>query len=70
MREILASLDREKYVLEKMVYNFLGDDEKTCIHLDLLTLKTSLCKRSRTFFCALYPNKKHVTTHPVLCWHR
>ena len=61
MRDILASLDREN-VGWKMVYNFLGNDGKTWRNLYLLSLKTSLSKRSRTFFRAVYPNKNHVTT--------
>ena len=50
----------------KMVYNFLGKDEKTRTNLCLLLLKTPLWKRSQTFFYTVYyPNNNHVTTHPV-----
>ena len=49
----------------KMVYNFLGKDEKTWRNLYLLLLKTSLRKRSWIFIRAVYPNKNHVTTHPL-----
>ena len=48
----------------KRVYNFLGKDEKTQRNLYLLSLKTSLWKRNRTFFSTVYPSKNHVTTHP------
>ena len=49
MRDILASFDREN-VGWKMMYNFLGNDEKTCSNIYLLSLKTSTWKRSQTFF--------------------
>ena len=70
--DILASLDQEKCGL-KLVYNFLGEDEKTQRNLYLLLLKTSLWKEVRHFFRTLYPNKNHVTTHHgvyscVLCF--
>ena len=52
-----------------MVYNFLGKDENTQRNLYLLLLKTLLRKRSRAFFCTVYPNKNHVTTHPDLDYH-
>ena len=48
----------------EMVHNFQGKDENTQRNLYFLLLKTSLWKRSRTFFRTVYP-KKHVTTHPV-----
>ena len=38
--------------------------KKTQRNLYLLSLKTSLWKRSRTFFRTVYPSKNHVTTHP------
>ena len=41
----------------KRAYNFLGKDEKTRRNLYLLSLKTSLWKRSRTFFRTVYRNK-------------
>ena len=63
MRDILASFDREN-VGWKMVSNFLGNDEKTWINLYLLSLKTSVWKRSPTFFRAVCPNKNNVTTLP------
>ena len=47
----------------KMVYNFLGKDEKTWRYLYLLKLRTSLWKRRRTFFLTVDPSKTHVTTH-------
>ena len=62
MRDILASLDREN-VGWKMVYTFLGNDEKTLRNLCFLSLKTSLWKRSQTFFRVVYRNKYHVTIH-------
>ena len=49
----------------KMVYTFLGKDEKTQRNLYLLSLKTSLWKRSQPFFCTVYLSKNHVTTHHV-----
>ena len=45
----------------KMVYNFLGIDEKT--QRNLLTFNQNI----HTVYLnirAVYPNKKHVTTHP------
>ena len=48
----------------KMVYNFLGYDEKTP-QKSLLSFKTSMWKKSLTFFHRVYPNKNHVTTHPA-----
>ena len=47
-----------------MVHNFLGKDEKT-LEKSLLSLKTSMWKRSRIIFCTVYPNKNHVTTYPA-----
>ena len=47
----------------KMVYNFLGKDEKT--EKSLLLLKTSMWKRRRIFFHTVNPNKNHVNTHPA-----
>ena len=49
MRDILASFDREN-VGWKMMYNFLGNDEKTCSNIYLLSLKTSMWKEVRHFF--------------------
>ena len=45
----------------KMVYNFLGNDEKNTEK----SLLTSLWKRSRTFLRAVYQNKNHVTLTPA-----
>ena len=42
----------------------MGKDEKTWRNLYLLSLKTSLWKRSRTFFPAVYPNKNHESLGP------
>ena len=48
-----------------MVYNFLCKDEKTRRNIYLLLLKTSVWKEVRHFFRTVYPNRNHVTTHPV-----
>ena len=48
-----------------MVYNFLCKDEKTRRNIYLRLLKTSVWKEVRHFLRTVYPNRNHVTTHPV-----
>ena len=55
-RDILASLNRENCGL-KMVYIFLGKDDKTWRNLYLFSLKTSLWKEVGHFFSTVYPSK-------------
>ena len=52
-----------------MVYNFLCKDEKTRRNIYLLLLKTSGVERSPPFFRTVYPNRNHVTTHPVFMYY-
>ena len=56
--DVLASLDRENMDWKKI------KDEHTLRNLYLLSLKTSLWKRSRPIFCTVYRNTNHMTTHP------
>ena len=61
---ILVAFDREN-VGWKMVYNFLGIDEKK--HAEISTyfcLKHRSGKKS-AIFRTVYPKRNHVTTHPV-----
>ena len=49
-----------------MVYNFLCKDEKKNTQKYLLTFAENIgVERSPPFFRTVYPNRNHVTTHPV-----
>ena len=57
----MVAFDRGKNVGWKMVYNFLGRDEKT--DRNLLTFDQNI-RSVYSNIRAVYPNKNHVTTHP------
>ena len=48
-----------------MVYNFLCKDEKNTQKYLLTFAKNIGVERSPPFFRTVYPNRNHVTTHPV-----
>ena len=48
-----------------MVYNFLCKDEKNMQKYLLTFAKNIGVERSPPFFHTVYPNRNHVTTHPV-----
>ena len=48
-----------------MVYNTLSKDERTRRNIYLLLLKNIGVERSPPFFRTMYPNRNHVTAHPV-----
>ena len=47
-----------------MVYNFLCKDEKNTQKYLLTFAENIGVERSPPFFRTVYPNRKHVTTHP------
>ena len=50
-----------------MVYNFLCNNKKN-MQKYLLTFAQNIgVERSPPFFRTVYPNRNHVTTHPVNC---
>ena len=53
----------------KMVYNFLGKDEKHGEIFTYFRLKHHCGKEVGHFSNTVYPNKNHVTTHPGFCYH-
>ena len=50
----------------KWCVTFCVKIKKTRRNIYLLLLKTSVWKEVRHFFRTVYPNRNHVTTHPVL----
>ena len=50
----------------KVVYNFLGKDEKNTEKSQLTFALNIIVEKESEFFRTVYPSKNHVTTHPEL----